>query len=69
LFSDTQPRVSKYGLDRTAALLKKDKQESQTEEPSSKRSKIFSYKDGEQDSEATPNFRSTIEADVKRYHI
>ncbi len=51
-----KPRGSLLGLDRLAAAKKKEKYEETREEPTSKRSKILSYKVGEEEQtlEETP---------------
>ena len=59
---------SLLGLDKLAAQKKKERLENQNqtrpaktnndEQPSSKRSKVYSYKDGEEDAQQTPDFRA-----------
>ncbi len=65
---DDRPRGSLLGLDKLAAARRKEKQDSSTEEPGSKRSKVHSYKTGGEDGQladdiVTPRGR---ESDDKR---
>jgi hypothetical protein len=72
---DSKPKGSLLGLDKLAAAKKKERLENQayesnSQEPSSKRSKVYSYKDGEMDDEETPHFRANFEKDsydLKKY--